>query len=216
MTAPLYTLEEAAANPLQPPEAVQALNHPGARMQAESVKALLAQPLALQASYGDVYFDWSTAAVTASQLKGAGASGAFGYLSPWDPTTGAYYGPTAVKMMTVPKLDWLVNTLGLVEEHNYEWYPERMAEGAAAADQDAYWAGTLAYHLDTAIGRPTRDRRIFFSDDKDGTPYNVAKTYLLVAQARLNLLPGGYLADYYGRQGIIAQLVNDPDLAVTA
>ena len=211
MTAPVYYDLDAdpAANPNQGDPSLQDMNHPGARMHTERLMRAGAVQLQAQVKLGDVYLDYSTANPSnAALLSVPGLVGVCRYLSPWNPSTGEYYGPTAAKMITAPELANLLDILA-DEQHNYEWYEGRVSEGAPAGTQDAFWAGTLAYMLDTAVRRPTQGRSILFSDDTGATPYEAVVAYLLAAKAQLDSLPGGYLPGYYGRQNIIALLATD-------
>jgi hypothetical protein len=88
-----------------------------------------------------------------------------------------------------------------------------MAEGAAAGRQDAYWAATKAWQLDQAAGVDMTAwwvRWIIFSDDQANTPAGSRSGYMQAAQAQLNAMPGGYLADYYGPQTGCQALAADP------
>jgi hypothetical protein len=207
-----YALDaDPADNPNQPDPAVQAIHHPGAKLHAarETSRLKATPPAALAGgltaggqTYGDVWFDYSSARPSDAALRGAKAKGVCRYASPLN-ADGSYYGPTREKMITPDEYRWhLGNGRGCYI--NYEWYEGRMSEAGPAGRQDAYWAGRIA----AACGYPAGGL-IPFSDDTDSTPYESVVTYLRAAEAQLQTMPGKYHAGIYGRQAHIARLAKD-------
>ena len=159
--------------------------------------------MALALAVGERGGDWSLATPTDAQLKEAGLTFGIRYLAPLN-ADGTLYGPSAAKVIRQPEYDRLQGKVLRVLLLNYEWYTSRVAEGAPAGNQDANWAAIWAHGLGYPDGWP-----IPFSDDTNSTPYGAVKAYLQAAQTRLDSMPGGYVAGYYGRQANCQLLAGD-------
>ena len=159
---------------------------------------------------GAVWFDYSRATPTNAEFKAASTAanpveGVCRYLSPLN-SDGSDYGPTLPKVLQLPEYKWhLAN--GRKVKKNYEWYEGRMNEGGPAGKQDAYWAATKAYKLDTGAGVAITGlvKWIVFSNDQGNSSYANIKAYMLAAYAQMQTMPGKYLPDYYGPDDILAR-----------
>ena len=166
---------------------------------------------------GAVWFDYSRATPTNAEFQAASTAanpveGVCRYLSPLN-SDGSDYGPTSAKVLQLPEYKWHLAS-GRKVKKNYEWYEGRMNEGGPAGKQDAYWAATKAYKLDTGVGVAITGlvKWIVFSNDQGNSTYANIKAYMLAAYAQMQSMPGKYLPDYYGPDNILAQLQSDPDI----